>query len=238
MIKKVLQSTNRVRRRTKSPEAGCSGAQRQYSEGGSGKWIPFASFCTTGQFNKLGRGYIRHCGPTAAVNVIRTLDNYVRNENENSQGSRTAVAGAGKTGKSAGMDPEKLFLMCAEIGRRTHIYWNTEILGRFGGTSNALTKVYLRDCLRAAGKAVVKARIRFHVWITPDAVEKAVCSGAIVYLQVYRHPRYQNHHMLCYGCRRNEGKREFLLADGWSPYPVWVGDRDLGRGHYLTIRCR
>ena len=84
MIKKVLQSTNRVRRRTKSPEAGCSGAQRQYSEGGSGKWIPFASFCTTGQFNKLGRGYIRHCGPTAAVNVIRTLDNYVRNENENS----------------------------------------------------------------------------------------------------------------------------------------------------------
>ena len=129
------------------------------------------------------------------------------------------------------------FLLCAEIGRRTRIYWNTKILGRFGGTSNPLTGIYLRRCLRAAGDAFLSAGIRFHVRITPDAVEDALRSGAIVYLQVYGHPKYKNHHMLCYGFRYKGGRREFLLADGWSPRPTWVGDKEIGRGHYLTIHC-
>ena len=41
---------------------------------GSQTWIPFASYCTTGQFMDLENGYKRHCSPTAAVNVVRTLE--------------------------------------------------------------------------------------------------------------------------------------------------------------------
>lgn len=238
MIRNVLKWTGGERsRKAKPPAETGTGAQRQYTEGGSGKWIPFASFCTTGQFMKLGKGYVQHCGPTAAVNLIRSLEKYAdRNAGQNAD----RLAGRGKSavpGNRNRADPENLFLMCAEIGRRTRIYWNTKILGRFGGTSNPLTGIYLRRCLRASGDASLKARISFHVRITPDAVEEALRSGAIVYLQVYGHPKYKNHHMLCYGFRYKGGRREFLLADGWSPGPAWVGDKEIGRGHYLTIHC-
>ena len=278
MIRNVLKRAGGERsKKAKSPAQTGTGAQRQYTEGGSGKWIPFASFCTTGQFMKLGKGYVQHCGPTAAVNLIRSLEKYAdqsagrfagqnadRNVGQHTDRNATRNAGqyadrntgqypghnAGKyadrlagSGKSAvpgnrdRTDPENLFLMCAEIGRRTRIYWNTKILGRFGGTSNPLTGIYLRRCLRASGDASLKVRIRFHVRITPDAVEEALRSGAIVYLQVYGHPKYKNHHMLCYGFRYKGGRREFLLADGWSPGPAWVGDKEIGHGHYLTIHC-
>ena len=238
MIRNVLKRAGGERsKKAKSPAQTGTGAQRQYTEGGSGKWIPFASFCTTGQFMKLGKGYVQHCGPTAAVNLIRSLEKYA---DRNAGKYADRLAGSGKSavpGNRDRTDPENLFLMCAEIGRRTRIYWNTKILGRFGGTSNPLTGIYLRRCLRASGDASLKARIRFHVRITPDAVEEALRSGAIVYLQVYGHPKYKNHHMLCYGFRYKGGRREFLLADGWSPGPTWAGDKEIGRGHYLTIHC-
>lgn len=228
MIKKLLKKAEGdMREETWFPETGGLGGQREYKDEESGKWVPFASFCTTGQFKKLGRGYVQHCGPTAAVNLIKTLENYDLDKKR----ARTRKA-------PDGMDTDRLFLMCAEIGRRTRIYWNTEILGRFGGTSNPLTTLYLRACLRAAGKDFRKMRVRFHLWITPDALEKALRSGAIVYLQVYRHPKYRNHHMLCYGFRYKAARREFLLADGWSPGPVWLLDGEIGHGHYLTIRKR
>ena len=129
-----------------------------------------------------------------------------------------------------------MFLQFAEIGRRTRIYWNQDFLGHFGGTSNFLTGIFVRSCLRAAGLGG-KVRVRFHPWITPDAVEKALQEGSIVLLQVYRHPTYKNHHMLCYACRETDTKgREFLLADGWKPAPLWVDGKTLGHGHFLTIR--
>lgn len=262
MIRNVLKRAGGERsRKAKSPAQTGTGAQRQYTEGGSGKWIPFASFCTTGQFMKLGKGYVQHCGPTAAVNLIRSLEKYTDQSAGRSAGhnaDRNVVQHAGRdadrnpgeyTGRFAGRnkrsapvkregaDPDNLFLMCAEIGRRTRIYWNTKILGRFGGTSNPLTGIYLRRCLRASGDISFKTRIRFHVRITPDAVEEALRNGAIVYLQVYGHPKYKNHHMLCYGFRYKGGRREFLLADGWSPCPTWAGDKEIGHGHYLTIYC-
>lgn len=185
---------------------------------GSQQWIPFASYCTTGQFMDLENGYKRHCSPTAAVNIVRTLKKCLeanRRPNESS---------------------DEMFLQFAEIGRRTHIYWNQDILGHFGGTSNFLTGIFLRSCLRAAGLKK-RVRVRFHPWITADAVERALEHGSIVLLQVYRHPKYKNHHMLCYACRRTDaGEREFLLADGWKPGPLWVDSKTIGHGHYLTIR--
>ena len=166
----------------------------------------------------LENGYKRHCSPTAAVNIVRTLKKCLeanRRPNESS---------------------DEMFLQFAEIGRRTHIYWNQDILGHFGGTSNFLTGIFLRSCLRAAGLKK-RVRVRFHPWITADAVERALEHGSIVLLQVYRHPKYKNHHMLCYACRRTDaGEREFLLADGWKPGPLWVDSKTIGHGHYLTIR--
>ena len=168
----------------------------------------------------LDKGFKCHCGPTAAVNVIRMFR------------SRLFPG-------EAGFADDQLFLTCAGTGRRMGIYWNREILGRFGGTSNFLTGVFLRRCLRKTGLEGA-ASVRFHPWITAEAVMKALDTGAVVYLEVYRHPKYKNHHMLCYGHRRPapEGPEQFLLADGWAAGPVWVNEDQLGHGHYLTIRLK
>lgn len=257
MIKKSTDRQEDLKKQS-GPAAGSGPDGR--SAGGSGFWVPWASFCTTGQFRALGKGYIRHCGPTAAVNVIRTLQSYAAasggtgkapEAEKRTPGAPSAEPAAPARTFSAVLarreqerlkreqearEAERLFLVCAQIGARTRIYWNTEIMGRFGGTSNFLTGVFLRRCLRAAGLLSLRPEVRFHIRITPDAVEEALGRGAIVYLQVYRHPRYQNHHMLCYACRRRDGDRQFLLADGWTPRPVWAGEEEIGHGHFLTIR--
>lgn len=211
---------------TSVPDAG-SGTKKTDGQRGSEKWIPFASCCTTGQFGRLGDGFKRHCGPTAAVNVVRMLEN--RAAAERAYGCRTVNAHR--------LTAQELFLLCADIGRRMHIYWNRDILGHFGGTSNFLMPFFLRRCLRAAGLDN-QASVRFHPWITPDAVEKALEDGAIVYLEVYFHPKYKDHHMICYACRREDGKRRFLLSDGWSPVPVYVSGEELGHGHFMTVKPR
>lgn len=192
---------------------------------GSAAWIPFASYLTTGQFAGLRGGFVQHCGPTAAANLIRTL------------GRRLCL--------SLYTDPaendDALFLMCADVGRRMGIYWNRRVFGRFGGTSNFLTGIFLRRCLNKAGLHG-KVKVRFHPWITPDAVAEAVDREAVVYLEVMFHPKYKNHHMICYSyryCDENTQKdagRLFLLADGWTPGPVWIDEKELGRGHFLTVQ--
>lgn len=168
----------------------------------------------------LENGYKRHCSPTAAVNIVRTLQK-----------------GTEKT-RRANESSDEMFLRFANIGRRTRIYWNQDVLGHFGGTSNFLTGIFLRSCLRSEGLGK-RVRVRFHPWITANGVEKALEQGSIVLLQVYHHPKYKNHHMLCYASRRGgAGEREFLLADGWKPGPLWVDDKTLGHGHFLTIALR
>lgn len=243
---------------------------RNQTERGYKEWIPFASYCTTGQFGGLQQGFQRHCGPTAAVNVIRTMENLAlygqpdravktvkpgepetADMAEKSERSEKAGMTSGSPVRSGSMPAaskaaqrraakaheQELFLQCAQIGRREHIYWNSDILGRFGGTSNLLTGIFLRSCLRAAGCADDTA-VRFHPWITAEAVRRALDSGAIVYLQVYFHPKYKNHHMLCYAYETDpeSGEPSFLLADGWQAGPVRVNAAGLGRGHFFTIR--
>ena len=65
----------------------------------------------------LENGYKRHCSPTAAVNIVRTLKKCLEDNRRPNESS------------------DEMFLQFAEIGRRTHIYWNQDILGHFGGTS-------------------------------------------------------------------------------------------------------
>ena len=73
---------------------------------GSETWIPFASYCTTGQFMDLENGYKRHCSPTAAVNIVRTLQKGLEKRRRTNESS------------------DEMFLRFANIGRRTRIYWN------------------------------------------------------------------------------------------------------------------
>lgn len=218
-------------------------------------WVPFASYLTTGQFASLRSGFVHHCGPTAAANLIRTLKKRLCN-------SLPEVP--------AEDDVETLFLMCADAGRQMGIYWNRRVFGRFGGTSNLMTGIFLRRCLNKAGLHG-KVKVRFHPWITPDAVAEALDREAVVYLEVMLHPKYKNHHMICYSYRywdeekgplpeartltekkkskkpvskesgpfdgKRKGRiRHFLLADGWTPGPVWIDEKELGHGHFLTIR--
>ena len=188
--------------------------------GGSEIWIPFASYCTTGQFMKLEDGFTRHCSPTAMVNIVRSMQSRAAN------------------GRKLKTKSEDMFLQFAKIGRRMHAYWNKDLLGRFGGTSNFMTAFYLRRCLRAVGMEK-DVSVHFHPWITESGVERALEQGAIVLLEVYLHPRYKNHHMLCYACREGEdGQREYLLADGWTPGPLWVDRKGLGVGHFLEVLPR
>lgn len=217
-------------------------------------WVPFASYLTTGQFAGLRGGFVQHCGPTAAANLIRTL--------------RRRLCASLPEGLAED-DVEALFLMCADVGKRMGIYWNRKVFGRFGGTSNLMTGIFLRRCLNKAGLHG-KVKVRFHLWITPDAVAEALNREEVVYLEVMLHPRYKNHHMICYSYEywdeekgplpeagtlkeKKKGKkpeskesgsfngnrkgriRRFLLADGWTPGPVWIDEKELGHGHFLTI---
>ena len=226
MLQKYMDSNKKKSRKYDAAVSGpdCA-AGKSSRKGGSERWIPFASCCTTGQFGQLREGFKRHCGPTAAVNVVRMVEN--RAAAERADGCCRSV-------NAHRMTPQELFLVCADIGRQTHSYWNGDFFGHFGGTSNFLMPWFLRRCLREAGLEN-KVSVRFHPWITPDAVEKALKDGAIVYLEVYFHPKYKDHHMICYACKREDGKRRFLLSDGWSPVPVYVGDEELGHGHFMTI---
>lgn len=272
MIRKALETGRRIGRH--SDFFPYRNVNEDREKKGSHSWIPFASYCTTGQFMKLETGFRRHCGPTAAVNLILTLRRYQESrrpvdgvfagepvgfdaEKEKSAPGKAGAAAepvkkaadrAGRRAASGKESPEDLFLLCARVGRQTFAYWNLDILGRIGGTSNFLTGIFLRRCLRTAGLEPGQAHrekrtesgktgisVRFHPWITPDAVEKALAGGRIVYLEVYRHPKYKNHHMLCYACRLENGARSFLLADGWSPAPVWTEEKGLGHGHFLTV---
>ena len=226
MLQKYLDRIKKENRQDNTPLCDPDGRAMDIGrKRGSEKWIPFASCCTTGQFMRLREGFKRHCGPTAAVNIVRML------ENRAADGS----AGGGRPVNAHRLTAQELFLLCADIGSRMHIYWNGDFLGHFGGTFNFLMPWFLRRCLRASGFED-RVSVKFHPWITPDAVEKALNDGAIVYLEVYLHPKYKDHHMLCYACRRENGKRLFLLSDGWSPVPVYVGEEELGHGHFMTIR--
>ena len=90
---------------------------------------------------------------------------------------------------------------------------NADFLKRFGGTSDFLVPLMIRRSLRAYGLTGYSVRGPF------PATARRVCTeldrGAIVYLEVHRHPVYGNHHMLCYGYTVRDGRLMLRMADGW-----------------------
>ena len=148
---------------------------------------------TTGQFAKIDRSYRRHCGPTAVTNLLFTL--------------------ARMEGQPLAEKPEEVFRKVAGIGGRRLMYVNSDLFKRFGGTSDLLAPLYIGICLRRYGLDGYRIRGPF------PATARRICTeldrGAVLYMEVHRHPVYGNHHMLCYGYQIRDGKLFLRMADGW-----------------------
>ena len=66
------------------------------------------SYCTTRQFAKRDRDYVKHCGPTAITNLVLAL-----------------------SGDPA-LEPAQVFDQVAAIGQRLGVYWNMRATKHFG----------------------------------------------------------------------------------------------------------
>ena len=172
---------------------------------------------TTGQFTSPDRVYRRHCGPTALTNLVLTL--------------------LWRRGEAPRQTPPELFRSIARLGQRRVFYFNTNLFGCWGGTSDLLSGAYLRAVLRKAGLRGVRVHPRTR--LTRKRLTEALGRGSILYLQLRRHPRYGDHHLLCYGTqtRLSGGRQETLLrlADGWSDKPVYLPLKGLKRAHFIEI---
>ena len=177
---------------------------------GASAWQKDAYSFTTGQFAKLDRKYRRHCGPTAITNLLYTL--------------------AQREGRPIEEKPEAVFQRIARMGQRRLVYMNADILKRFGGTSDLFAPFLIAACLRAYGLHEYKVRGPYL------ATAKRICSeldrGAILYMELHRHPVYGGHHMLCYGYRIENGKLMLRTADGWI-----TRSHDLPAGQELFSLC-
>jgi hypothetical protein len=191
-------------------------------------WEAYETYCTTGEFAKLGkRGYVRHCGPTAMTNLILTLK------------KREAKGDLFFSGANGGIQQRdllrqpinELFEEIAATGQRMLVFANMDLFGRLGGTSDILAGLYLR---RLLNKYRLNARVKGHFPLTEHRVRSAVERGSLLYLELHRHPRYQNHHLICYtaeevflpGSSKEVG---FYLkcADGWGKQPVCLTVSDM-----------
>ena len=172
----------------------------------------------TGQFIRQGNKYKRHCGPTAVTNLLFTL--------------------SGREGRPLEVPPERVFGKVARIGKKRAAYINANVLGRFGGTSDFLAPSYIRASLRSYGIRGYKV---FGLYpAVPGLMKRHLDRGAVLYLEVHLHPKYGNHHMLCYGYRVERDpaggeKTYFRLADGWGSGPTEVEAGTLGLAMYSAV---
>lgn len=164
-------------------------------------------YLTVGRFRGLGKGYDRCCGPTAITNLIMTL-------------------------QDEEPDPEEVFQSVAKAGTRRGIYMNMDLFKRFGGTSNLLTEPYIKLCLKQHG---VKADLRYLGRLTEERLERALRRGSYLYLELMFHPKYGNHHVLCYGARPVKDGWLLRIADGWSSKPVEMTVEDLKRTYAIEV---
>ncbi len=173
------------------------------------------SYCTTSQFAKIGDGYKRHCGPTAISNLLLTLKPELAEEED---------CGA-----------EKVFKHVALIGKRRMSYVNADVLGRFGGTSDLLARLYLPACLKAFH--IRNHKVRGPYLFSKGRMRRELDEGRILYLEVHRHPKYGGHHLICYGYKM-DAQDEMLLkvADGWKAEPVYMPASECRLGCFLTVQ--
>ena len=74
------------------------------------RWKDEVVSCTTGRFEKLGKGYVRHCGPTAITNLILTLNHRGQYFEMQKPGDRGRESAGAEKNAAAGHTPEEIFL--------------------------------------------------------------------------------------------------------------------------------
>lgn len=176
------------------------------------RWTQYASCCTTVQFEKLDRGYVRHCGPVAAANVVLTLR-----------------AGLGTENKDT---PATIFHICALTGMEMLAYWNTDFFGKIGGTSNLLTVPYIKLCLLRTGMRGIKTgRVQK---FSPGRAARSLERGALLYMILRKHKKYGDHHALCCGGLLSD-RLYLFLEDGWNRRLQQVPADELEGSWYFEI---
>ncbi len=183
-------------------------------------WRRYESYCTTTQFHDLGpKGYVRHCGPTAVTNLIRAIK--------------------GREGQPLLETEDTTFSRLAALGSHLLVYLNADVFGIFGGTSDLLSGIYLRQALK---QYKCKARVIGRHFLNEKNVKAAVERGSILYVEFHRHPKYRNHHIICYSAeellvRSNQKEVEFYLrcADGWSKEPQYLSLLSVPFGNFIEI---
>ena len=166
-------------------------------------------YLTVGRFRKLGKGYDRCCGSTAITNLIMTLQDEAHEES-----------------------PDEVFLSVAKAGIRRGIYVNMDLFKRFGGTSNLLSEPYIKLCLKKNG---IDAELQYLGRLTEERLERAVRRGSYLYLELLFHPKYGNHHILCYGAEKQDKGWVLRIADGWSGRPVFMTVDELKRTYAIEV---
>ena len=178
------------------------------------------SFCTVGQFRDLGKGYDKHCGPTAITNLVLTLGGVPSGRSSDPK-VRTAAL-------------QQTFLTIAGTASRWLVYWNTDFLGRIGGTSDVLVRPVLHVCLRKFGIRGYAVHGPFPM--TERKMKAEIRKGSILYLMLHANKKYGNHHLLCYGTEEKEGRSVFRLADGWAARPQRLCPEELRYGFFYSVR--
>ena len=188
----------------------------------SDAWDGDAAFYCTQDFAGMDGGYRRHCGPTAMVNLLKTLEH--RDP---------------KRDKSVIKSPEAAFRHIAAIGRKKHYYINGDLLGGlYGGTFNPVLRIYLRTVLARYRRTDVRIKRAYPAW--RRFLSGASARGSLLYLILVFHPLYGNHHVIGYGTvllRAQDGTRKLYIrvADGWSAAPRYLCTDDLYLSHFLEI---
>ena len=198
-------------------------------------WEPFLSACVTSQFASLGKGYERHCGPVAITNLILALRRQCSSSVNEGQpgGSNHVNADRLHEQQNSGQRllPEDIFLCVSGIGEKMLIYHNMDLFHHFGGTSDALTGLYIRTCLKKYHmKCCVSPRIPLRKGLFMEWAKQ----NRILYLKLRNHPCYGNHHVICYGAveveseDREEHGLYLAIADGWAPHLRYLAVSGLG----------
>lgn len=176
-------------RKRRSGAAGLQSMERRCASFWKGREYSF----TTGQFARLDRSYRSHCGPTAVTNLIFAL-------------SRAE-------GRPLPESPEQIFQKVAAIGAKRLFYMNTDFMKLIGGTSDVLAPLFVRTCLKRCGLGDYRVRGPFPA--SAERIMSELDKGAVLYLEVHRHPVYGSHHMVCYGYKVTGGRLMLRVADGW-----------------------
>ena len=205
-------------------------------------WKSCAAYTTTGEFSRLKKGYVNHCGPVAITNVILTCAKRQAemHERQDDTLSRGVPTGEGAGENSLFLEKEKkndIFLDVAKYGTRHLFYLNKNLFHHYGGTSDVLSGPYLRLMLRRHG--IRNVSVSAPCPLTPRLVRRALDKGAILYVMLFHHKKYKAHHLICYSYEKSEdGAYRYLFADGWAARPIWLTDADLHFGAFRAVRMR